>query len=282
MASSCWPTPRNSETASPARFPPSLRTISKRPALSTERTAAFGLMARRRRMTAGHSVCRISSATCVLTRTGATSASAAPSIRWPGDILNGPQSVQAHPDDKYGWAARWVDISIFLGRRRYSIGAKFRLTRRARSDTRPKPAAGRSLNGSSARRGLGVGWDLRWSGTSGLPANTEIHLTNAWSVNAGYEHFWNPRWRTSLYGGYTRGVVRRSDYERHQQPPAGRCGHRSVRCPGRWRGVAADNLNQAPAATAVARTSRSIRSARAPSGTSPRTSTWAWTSPTRI
>ena len=29
-------------------------------------------------------------------------------------------------------------------------------------------------------------------------------MTNAWSVNAGYEHFWNPRWRTSLYGGYTR------------------------------------------------------------------------------
>jgi hypothetical protein len=29
-------------------------------------------------------------------------------------------------------------------------------------------------------------------------------LTNAWSLNAAFEHFWNPRWRTSLYGGYTR------------------------------------------------------------------------------
>jgi porin-like protein len=27
-------------------------------------------------------------------------------------------------------------------------------------------------------------------------------LTTAWNVNAAYEHFWNPRWRTSLYGGY--------------------------------------------------------------------------------
>jgi len=37
------------------------------------------------------------------------------------------------------------------------------------------------------------------------PTNpSQIELTNAWSVNAGYEHFWNPRWRTSLYGGYTR------------------------------------------------------------------------------
>ena len=30
-----------------------------------------------------------------------------------------------------------------------------------------------------------------------------LNLTTAWGVNAGYEHFWSPRWRTSLYGGYT-------------------------------------------------------------------------------
>ena len=31
---------------------------------------------------------------------------------------------------------------------------------------------------------------------------TNVELTTAWGVNAAYEHFWNPRWRTSLYGGY--------------------------------------------------------------------------------
>jgi Porin subfamily len=31
---------------------------------------------------------------------------------------------------------------------------------------------------------------------------TGLQLTTAWNVNAAYEHFWNPRWRTSLYGGY--------------------------------------------------------------------------------
>ena len=31
---------------------------------------------------------------------------------------------------------------------------------------------------------------------------TDLQLTTAWSVNTAYEHFWNPRWRTSLYGGY--------------------------------------------------------------------------------
>jgi Porin subfamily len=33
-------------------------------------------------------------------------------------------------------------------------------------------------------------------------AGTSVQLTTAWGVNAGYEHFWNPQWRTSLYGGY--------------------------------------------------------------------------------
>ena len=31
---------------------------------------------------------------------------------------------------------------------------------------------------------------------------TGLELTTAWNVNAAYEHFWNPQWRTSLYGGY--------------------------------------------------------------------------------
>ena len=31
---------------------------------------------------------------------------------------------------------------------------------------------------------------------------TDINLTTAWNVNASYEHFWSPRWRTSIHGGY--------------------------------------------------------------------------------
>jgi Porin subfamily len=41
------------------------------------------------------------------------------------------------------------------------------------------------------------------AGTIFNNTNTDINLTTAWGLNAGYEHFWNPRWRTSLYGGYT-------------------------------------------------------------------------------
>src|SRR5262249_50717224 len=37
----------------------------------------------------------------------------------------------------------------------------------------------------------------------GLVTATDIQLTTAWGINAGYEHFWNPQWRTSIYGGWT-------------------------------------------------------------------------------
>ena len=53
--------------------------------------------------------------------------------------------------------------------------------------------------------GFGVLSDAVYSGIlggTGVAAATGVNLTTAWNVNAAYEHFWNPRWRTSLYGGY--------------------------------------------------------------------------------
>ncbi len=29
-----------------------------------------------------------------------------------------------------------------------------------------------------------------------------MHLTTGWGVNGGFEHHWNPQWKTSVYGGY--------------------------------------------------------------------------------
>src|SRR5690242_5202944 len=56
------------------------------------------------------------------------------------------------------------------------------------------------LNGATG----GFGWltDGIFDGSATVP--TDIHLTNAWSVNGAYEHMWSPRWRTSVYGGYTK------------------------------------------------------------------------------
>jgi hypothetical protein len=53
-----------------------------------------------------------------------------------------------------------------------------------------------------ADTGFGVLSDGVYGGTIAGADNTSVELTTAWNVNAAYEHFWNPRWRTSLYGGY--------------------------------------------------------------------------------
>jgi hypothetical protein len=109
-----------------------------------------------------------------------------------------------HPDDKYGWAASVGGLFYlpWLGARD-SIGANFVYSKGAVGYA-TKAGNWQIMRGDSA----GVGWaaDGIFDNTglfSGVN-RTDIQLTNAWSVNAGYEHFWNPRWRTSLYGGYTR------------------------------------------------------------------------------
>jgi len=48
---------------------------------------------------------------------------------------------------------------------------------------------------------FGILSDGVYGGTLGTTAS-DVELTTAWGVNAAYEHFWNPRWRTSIYGGY--------------------------------------------------------------------------------
>ncbi len=57
--------------------------------------------------------------------------------------------------------------------------------------------------------GVGAGWgvvsDAVYGGSlagTGASAASDNELTTAWNINAAYEHFWNARWRTSVYGGY--------------------------------------------------------------------------------
>jgi hypothetical protein len=54
------------------------------------------------------------------------------------------------------------------------------------------------VNGGSGAYGLLTDGVYGGSGATG----SEISLTTSWGVNAGYEHFWNSSWKTSLYGGY--------------------------------------------------------------------------------
>jgi len=120
------------------------------------------------------------------------------------NVGNGVPPFTTHPADKYGWAAQvggLVNLP-WLGSRD-SMGASFVYSKGAIGYA-TKGGSWQIFDGNSA----GVGWVVDGlfdtNAFAGGNGNTPIHLTNAWSVNAGYEHFWNPQWRTSLYGGYTR------------------------------------------------------------------------------
>ena len=117
----------------------------------------------------------------------------------------GPSEINGHPDDKYGWAASVGGLFYlpWLGGSD-SIGANFVYSKGA-------PGYATKAGGAWAiahENSIGVGWVQDGIYDNNIPnfgaGKTPIELTSAWSVTAGYEHFWSPRWRTSLYGGYTR------------------------------------------------------------------------------
>ncbi|MCK9915098.1 porin [Microbacteriaceae bacterium K1510] len=56
------------------------------------------------------------------------------------------------------------------------------------------------VNGMGAS--FGVISDAVYGGSVAAGTGSDLQLTTAWNVNAAYEHFWNPAWRTSVYGGY--------------------------------------------------------------------------------
>lgn len=103
-----------------------------------------------------------------------------------------PSEAFGHPGDKYGWAAQVGGLVHLPGDN--TIGASFVGTVGAPGYA-TKAGSWQIYQGNS----VGVGWL-----SDGLyDTGTDIHLTTAWSVNAGFEHLWNTHWQTSLYGGYT-------------------------------------------------------------------------------
>jgi hypothetical protein len=105
----------------------------------------------------------------------------------PNNVNNG------HPADKLGWAVAVGGLLNLGGGDQagvnfaYAEGATGYVT---------NIGTGMSIYDSSSR--VGVGWI-----SDGVFANgTEVELTRAWSINAGYQHIWNPKWRTSIFGGY--------------------------------------------------------------------------------
>jgi hypothetical protein len=101
-----------------------------------------------------------------------------------------------HPDDKMGWAA---GAGLLVNLPALSPG----------SSAYVEANYGRGAMGYVARaveffrfwgdgRSIGIGH----SPDSVFRNGTDLELTPAWSVVAGAEYKWNPRWGTSVYGGY--------------------------------------------------------------------------------
>jgi hypothetical protein len=110
-------------------------------------------------------------------------------------------NAAGHPDDKLGWAigagfklnAPFIGVGDYLQTQfTYAVGALRYIFQTPNSNWG-------FVDGNS--QSLGLMNDGVYGGTV-LLNSTGIELTSAWNVNAAYEHFWSPRWRTSLYGGY--------------------------------------------------------------------------------
>jgi hypothetical protein len=114
-------------------------------------------------------------------------------------------NAAGHPSDKLGWAAgagvkfnaSMIGVGdFFQAQVTYTEGALKYIFQTPNSNW-------------SKVDGAGIGWgtvaDAVYAGTLGVGAAntaTDLQLTTAWNVNAAYEHFWSPRWKTSVYGGY--------------------------------------------------------------------------------
>jgi Porin subfamily len=120
--------------------------------------------------------------------------------------------ASGHPDDKVGWVIggglklntpwllNWLGSGqgdFFQAQVNYTQGALRYVFQTAQPSW--------VINDSGNSAGFGLMTDAVYNGIltgTGATAATSLELTTAWNINAAYEHFWNPRWRTSLYGGY--------------------------------------------------------------------------------
>jgi hypothetical protein len=130
----------------------------------------------------------------------------------PNGLLSAP-FVPTHPDDDWGYALGAglrlkMDYitpgSYFQGQVTYAKGA-------VRYLAHTPFGASYARYGDSAlpfQGTVGLGWvmDAMYTnpgGFAGGPLLGSNELTSGWTINASYEHVWNPKWKTSIYGGYT-------------------------------------------------------------------------------
>jgi hypothetical protein len=110
------------------------------------------------------------------------------------------------PNSQYGWAFSGGGQVIVPGTLRDTVGANFVIS---------QGAVGFATRGAlwqlyGSTNSAGFGWTTDGvfdnitpncaAGGGNCPSS--IQLTQAWSVNAAYQHIWDPQWKTSAYGSF--------------------------------------------------------------------------------
>jgi len=104
-----------------------------------------------------------------------------------------------HPADKYGWAFSASGLLNLQGGD--IVGVTFVWAKGA-TGYATNSAWWQMYDNSNSRA-------MAWASDGVFSTGTDVELTEAWSVVAGYQHIWGPagtwggKWRTSLWGGYT-------------------------------------------------------------------------------
>jgi hypothetical protein len=108
-----------------------------------------------------------------------------------------------HPDDSYGYA---VSGAIELKNLPTGAGDSLKLEASyGRGAAKYVFGGTTDVNGGGryakvTGNSLGFGYVL----DGVFASNGQVQQSNAWEVSAFYEHYWNPNWRTSLFGNYSR------------------------------------------------------------------------------
>jgi hypothetical protein len=112
----------------------------------------------------------------------------------------GTLTTSGHPPDKFGWAATAaVVLTSPFGLQGDTLGTEGWFTRGASGYAGSGQGGGFGANVSyGGGNNLGVGWvsDGIYS-----PFGGNVELTTLWAFTGAYEHRWDPKWRTSIYGG---------------------------------------------------------------------------------
>jgi hypothetical protein len=105
-----------------------------------------------------------------------------------------------HPADKYGFAVTGgFTLNDVLGMKGDQVGMQAAYSQGAAGYV-TRATGAFQVYGSGNNAGFGWVTDGVFGTIAGV--GQPVELTTVWGINGFYQHFWNPKWRTSLYGGY--------------------------------------------------------------------------------